>query len=224
MIDLYQYFQWLDFFQPKYGPLKSFIHKHKQEFRELRLLETSNRELFRLPSRATLNTFQQELKSVHIRSAVGHLCALIVQEGSVTQISFNVYRTSMISWFRELRSKSSSQDGSMQCILDFLIYLPKLIGQSRIVEELVIRPLDDVFGNERMDGMNARKRIWNLADAKQRTKLELWGHRVDIPEWQNENKWSGLEELEERSNIRSENIIVQVAAPHPGRFFSDNFE
>lgn len=217
MVDLYQYFQWHDFFQPKHGPLKSFIHNHRQQFLELRILETSNRELFRLPSHATLATFEQELKSVHIRSAVGHLCALIVQQGSVTQISFNVYRTSMISWFRELQSKSSSKDGAIQCILDFLIYLPKLIGQSRIVEELVLRPLDDVFGNERMDGMNARKRIWYLADAKQKMKLELWGYMVNIPEWQNENKWTGREELEERSSIRSENIIVQVATPQAGK-------
>lgn len=219
MIDLYQWFQWLDFFQPKYGSLKSFIDKHKQKFRELRLLETSNRELFRLPSRATLATFEQALKALRIRTAVGELCGLIVQEGSVTQISFNVYRTSMITWFRQLRSESASQNGSLQCILDFLMYLPKLIGQSRIVDELVIRPLDEVFGGERVDGMNARKRLWHLADVKQRTKLELWGYTVDIPEWQNEEKWSGLEtEIEERSNIRSENTFTQATTANSGAF------
>ena len=222
MIDLHQWFQWLDFFQPKHGTLKSFIDKHKKDFQKLRLLETSNRELFRLPSHATLATFEQALKSLHIRTAVGHLCSLIVQEGSVTQISFNVYQTSMITWFRQLRSESTSPSGPMQCILDFLMYLPKLIGQSRIVEKLVIRSLDDVFGGERVDGINARQRIWHLADAKQRTKLELWGYTVDILEWQNEQKWSGVEEVEERSSMRSDNPFTQATTANPGTLFFRN--
>jgi hypothetical protein len=212
MIDLYTWFQWLYFFQPKYGTLKSFITKHENQFKDLRLLETSTRELFRLPIHATLDTFESELRELHICSAVGHLCALIIQEGLVTRFSYNVYRTSMDTWFRYLRSLATlktDQINPMQCVLDFLMYLPVLIGQSRIVEELILGPLDDVFGNDGENGINARTRIWNMADVRQRTKLELWGHTINIIEWKNENKWLGRDDSEERSIIKSENKLIQ---------------
>jgi hypothetical protein len=227
MTDLYTWFQWVHFFQPKYGALKSFIAKHEQKkLKELRLLETSNKELFRLPIDATLSTFERELNSMHIRTAVGHLCALIIQQGLVTHISFNVYRTSMITWFRRLRSSTTLQNDhidSMQYILDFLMYLPELIGQSRVIEELILRPLDDVFGNDRVNGINSRARIWNLADSKQKTKLELWGHIVNITEWQNEKKWLGLADLEDKASVTIENKSIQKQNLDAGEFSRDNF-
>jgi hypothetical protein len=226
MTDLHTWLQWHHFFQPKHGTLKSFIDKHEQKFRELHLLETSNRELFRLPINVNLATFERELKSMQIRTAVGHLCALIIQGGLVTQFSFNIYRTSMIDWFRHLRSFITLQSDHvdpMQYILEFLMYLPELIGQSRIIEELILRPLDDVFGNDRVNEMNARTRIWNLANTKQRIKLELWGYTVNIIEWQNKNKWLGYEDLEDRTNVQSENGFVQRQNFDSGKFFQDTF-
>ena len=59
MTDLHTYLQWLYFFQPKYGTLKYFITKHGHDFKDLRLLETSTRELFRLPIDANLGTFEE---------------------------------------------------------------------------------------------------------------------------------------------------------------------
>lgn len=210
MIDIHIWLNWSYFFQPKYGTLKSFIIRHEQKFKDLRLLETLNQELFRLPLEATLNTFENELNSMHIRSAIAHLCTLIIQEGLITRFSFNVYRTSMTVWFRHLRSLTTLQNDQvnpMQYILDFLMILPEIIGQSRVVEELVLRPLEEIFGNDRENGMNARTRIWNLADTKQKTKLELWGHLVNVSEWKNENKWLGIEESEEKHVvIKDENI------------------
>ncbi|CAF3761406.1 unnamed protein product [Adineta steineri] len=212
MTDLHIWLQWLYFFQPKYGTLKSFIIKHENEFKGLRLLETSTRELFRLPNHTTLDIFERELHAIHIRSAVGHLCALIIQEGLITRFSFNVYRTSMDTWFRHLRSLATLQNDQinpMQCILDFLLYLPVLIGQSRVIEELILGPLDDVFGNDQENTINARTRIWNIATKEQRLKLELWGHIVNIMEWKNENKWLGQEDFEEQSIIKSEIKLLQ---------------
>jgi hypothetical protein len=225
MTDLHTWFQWPSFFQPKYGALKSFIVKHEYKFKDLRLLEASTQELFRLPIDATLATFEQELNSMHIRSAVGHLCALIIQEGLVTRFSFNVYRTSMDAWFRHLRSLTTLQSdhvNPMQCILDFLMYVPVLIGQSRIIEELVLRPLDDVFGSDRENGVNARTRIWNLADPKQKTKLELWGHTVNVIEWKNEHKWLGYEDSEEKSIVESESEFIQKQNIDAGKLSRNN--
>jgi hypothetical protein len=212
MVDLHTWLQWLYFFQPKYGSLKSFIAKHGKEFKELRLLETSTRELFRLPIDATVGTFEHKLSSMHMRSAVGHLCALIMQEGLITRFSFNVYRTSMETWFCHLRylaTIESDQINPMQYILDFLMHLPILIGQSRIIEELVLEPLDKVFGDNSENTINARTRIWNLADAQQRMKLELWGHVINVVEWKNEQKWLECEDFEEKSIIKSENEFIQ---------------
>lgn len=221
MTELHTWFQWSHFFQPKYGTLKSFLTRHEDEFKNLRILETLNQELFRLPLEATLSTFENELKLMRIPSAVGHLCALIIQEGLVTRFSFNVYQTSMITWFHHLRSlttlQSAEQINPMQHILDFLMILPVHIGQSRIVEELVLRPLDDVFSNDRDDGISARTRIWNLADLKQKSKLELWGHTFNVVEWKNENKWLGREDSEETLIIKSKNEIVQQQNIYTGK-------
>jgi hypothetical protein len=222
MTDLHTWFQWLYFFQPKYGVLKSFIAKHQSEFKDLQLLETSARELFRLPIDATLASFEHELNAIHVRSAVGHLCALITQEGLVTRFSYNVYQTSMDTWFRQLRSLAtlhSDHINPMQCILEFLIYLPVHIGQSRIVQELVLVPLDRVFGDNVDNVINARTRIWNLADAKQKTKLELWGHTINIAEWKNEQKWLGHEDLDESSIIKSGNEFIQKPNTNQGKLF-----
>ncbi len=226
MTDLHTWLQWRHFFQPKHGTLKSFIDKNEQKFRDLRLLETSNQELVRLPTNVSLSTFEHELNSMQIRTAVGHLCALIIQGGLVTQFSFNVYRTSMIAWFRHLRSFITLQNDHvdpMQYILEFLMYLPELIGQSRIIEELILRPLDEVFGNDRVNGINTRTRIWNLADTKQKIKLELWGYTVNIIEWQNKNKWLGHEDSEDRTNIQSENGFSQRQNSDSGKFSQDTF-
>ncbi len=225
MTDLHTWLQWSYFFQPKYGTLKSFLTKHDHKFKNLRLLETSNHELFRLPINATLATFEDELNSMRIRSAVGHLCALIMQEGLVKRFSFNVYRTSMDTWFRYLRSLNALQNDHidpMQCILDFLMYLPVLIGQSRLIEELVLHPLDDVFGHDRENKINSRTRIWNLANPKQKTKLELWGHTVDIKEWKNENKWLGCEDSEENFFIKLEKEFKQKESFDTGKLSRDD--
>jgi hypothetical protein len=226
MTDLHTWLQWPYFFQPKYGSLKSFIAKHEQRFKDLRLLETSSKELFRLPIDATLATFEHELNEMHIRSAVGHLCALIIQEELVTRFSFNVYRMSMDVWFHHLRSLTTLKNdhvNPMQRILDFLMYLPVLIGQSRIIEELVLRPLDDVFGKDRENGINARTRIWNLADPKQKIKLELWGHTINVIEWKNENKWLGHEDSEEKSMIKSKNDFIEKQNIDAGKLSRNNF-
>ncbi len=129
----------------------------------------------------------------------------------------------MIEWFRQLRSETTLENDPIKCILDFLTYLPELIGQSRIIEELVLRPLDDVFGGDRANGMNARTRIWYLADVTQRTKLELWGYTVNITEWQNKSKWLEFEDCEDSTNIRYKNESVQEPKPNPGTFSRDHF-
>ncbi|CAF3697074.1 unnamed protein product [Rotaria sordida] len=212
MTNLYTWLQWLNFFQPKYGTLKSFITKHECKFKDLRLLETSTGEVYRLPINASLATFEHELNEMHIRSAVGHLCSLIIEEGLITRFPINVYRTSMDTWFRHLRSLATLQNDHidpMQHILDFLMYLPILIGQSRIIEELILVPLDKVFGDVSDNAINVRTRLWDLANVQQRIKLELWGHTVNIVEWKNEKKWLGDDEWEETSILKSENEFIQ---------------
>lgn len=204
MTDLYTWLQWSTFFQPKYGSLSSFIANNEMAFQQLILLETSTHELIRLPSDASLSKFEHELHSMHVRSAVGHLCALIVQEGIVTRFSFNVYRTSMETWFRQLRSLATLHNdrfNAMGHILDFLMSFPSLIGQSRIIEELVVGPLDHVFGDESGMTSNARARLWNAANAKQKSKLELWGYTLNVDEWKNEEKWSGAMDFDETSEM-----------------------
>jgi hypothetical protein len=222
MTDLNTWLQWLYFFQPKYGTLKSFITEREHNFKDLHLLETSTGELFRLPIDATLTTFEHELNAMQIRSAVGHLCALIIQQDLITRFSFNIYRISMETWFRQLRSLAMLQKDSidpMQYILNFLSYLPILIGQHRIVEELVLVPLDVVFGNERENGTNARTKIWNLANVKQKTKLEFWGYMLTVTEWKNEKKWLGEEDLEEKSVMKSEKQFIQNENITKGKLF-----
>jgi hypothetical protein len=44
-----------------------------------------------------------------------------------------------------------------------------------------------------------------LANAKQKSKLEMWGYILDIDEWKNENKWRGINELQEESDIQQSN-------------------
>ncbi|CAF4681057.1 unnamed protein product [Rotaria sp. Silwood1] len=212
MTNLYTWLQWLNFFQPKYGTFKSFITKHERKFKDLRLLEASTGEVYRLPIDASLATFEHELNATHIRSAVGHLCALIIEEGLITRFPINVYRTSMDTWFRHLRSLATLQNDHIdpiQHILDFLMYLPILIGQSRIIEELILVPLDKVFDDISDNPINVRTRLWDIANVQQRIKLELWGHTLNIVEWKNEKKWSGGEELEEKSILKSENEFIQ---------------
>ncbi|CAF3659475.1 unnamed protein product [Rotaria sp. Silwood1] len=192
-------------------------------FQHLLLLETSTHELLRLPTDATLKSFEDELRSLHVRSAVGHLCTLITREYDLTtRIPLNVYRTSMRTWFIHLQSLAMVQGNNeepMQYILDFLTYLPVYVGQARLIQEIVLGPLDDVFWKSGVNAVSARTRIWKLADEKQRNKLEIWGHTLDINEWKNSSKWSGqdysvedqvslLEPSENRTN--SSETIVQA--------------
>ena len=212
MTDLPMWLQWAHFFQPKYGSLNSFIAQHERDLADLRLLETSTHEIVRLPTRATLSSFEQELNAMRVRSAVAHLCALIIQEGLVSRFSFNVYRTSMETWFRQLSSLAmlrNNQTHPLRSIVEFLVCLPVLIGQARIVEELILGPLDEVFGADLTNGINARTRLWNLADAQQKTRLELWGHTVNVHEWKNENKWLGQGDLNDDSMISDDSSAVE---------------
>ncbi|CAF1395347.1 unnamed protein product [Rotaria sordida] len=224
MINLHTWLQWANFFQPKYGTLRSFITKHENQFKDLRLLETSTGEVFRLPIDANLAEFEYALNTMHIRSAVGYLCSLIIKEVQIRRFPINVYRTSMDAWFCHLRSLATLDNDHidpMQHILEFLMYLPVLIGQSRIIEELILVPLDKVFGDVSDNTINPRTKLWNLANTQQRIKLEAWGYTVNVDEWKNEKKWSGYEELEERaSDIKSENEFIQqqttnIVSPSP---------
>ncbi len=210
MDDLTTWLQWPHFFQSRYGSLKTFIARKEQELDDLLLLETSHHELFRLPIDASLENFQNELNRGNVRSSVGHLCALIICEYvQVNQLPLTIYRQVMNTWFIRIRSSAELQRDNkepMQYVLEFLTYLPALIGQSRIVQELVLEPLDEVFGNdEENEVTSARKRIWMLANAKQKSKLEMWGYILDIDEWKNENKWRGINEPQEESDIQQSN-------------------
>lgn len=206
MTDLPTWLQWSHFFQSRYGSLKTFITRKAQELDRLLLLETSNHELLRLPKDSSLESFEKELQNGNIRSSVGHLCALIISEHvQVNQLPFTIYRQVMNTWFIRLRSTAELQRDTiepMQYVLQFLTYLPALIGQLRIVQDLVLEPLDQVFGNdEESEFINARQRIWMLANGKQKSKLEMWAYTLDIDEWKNENKWKGIEQSQEESNI-----------------------
>jgi hypothetical protein len=210
MDDLSTWLQWSHFFQSRHGSLKTFIARKSQELDRLLLLETSNHELLRLPMDSSLENFEKELNKGNVRVSVGHLCALIICEHvQVNRLPFTIYRQVMNTWFIRLRSSAELQRDNiepMQYILEFLTYLPALIGQSRIVQELVLEPLDDVFGNDEENGViNARQRIWMLARGKQKCKLELWGYTLDIDEWKNENKWKGIDEPQEESIIQQLN-------------------
>ncbi|UJR16805.1 hypothetical protein I4U23_003704 [Adineta vaga] len=205
MDDLSTWLQWSDFFQSRYGSLKAFIARKKEELDCLLLLETSNHELLRLPIDSSLDKFVEELEKRNIRSSVGHLCSIIMCEYvQVNQLPKTIYQQVMKTWFIDLRSSAQlerDRKEPMQYIMEFMTYLPGLIGQSRIVQELILDPLDEVFGEN--EEMNARERIWLLAHGKQKSKLEKFGYILDIDEWKNENKWKGIEELEEEVNIQS---------------------
>ncbi|CAF4753864.1 unnamed protein product [Rotaria socialis] len=221
MTNLYCWLQWTYFFEPKYGNMKSFIRKHMYSLQHMLLLETSSYELLRLPSDATLKSFEEELNALRVRSAVGHLCALITCEYGVTaRVPLNVYRTSMRTWFIHLQSLCMTSGNSrqpMQYVLDFLTYLPILIGQARLIQEIILVILDDVFRSSGPGTVSARKKIWELADEKQKNKLEIWGCTLDIEDWKNNKKWLeqdySIEEHQEsalQSNIvTSNNSIIQ---------------
>ncbi|CAF2878871.1 unnamed protein product [Rotaria sp. Silwood2] len=229
MIDMYTWLQWTYFFEPNYGNLKTFIRKHKYPLQNLLLLETSTHELLRLPADVTLRSFEDELHAFHVRSAVGHLCALITCEyGLTARVPLNVYRTSIRTWFIHLQSSAMIQDNNrepMKYILEFLTYLPVFIGQARLIQEIILGPLDDVFRRVGINSVSARTRIWNIADERQRNKLEVWGHTLDINEWKNNSKWSGeyrsaedrVYVLEPSSDTRSNSneTIVQDNADKP---------
>jgi hypothetical protein len=211
MDDLPTWLQWSHFFQSRYGSLKTFIARKEQELDRLLLLETSNHELLRLPMDSSLENFETELNKGNVRSSVGHLCALIISEYvQVNRLPLTIYRQVMNTWFVRLRSVAGLQRDNiepMQYVLEFLTYLPALIGQSQIVQELVLEPLDEIFGNdEENEQMSARQRIWVLARGKQKSKLEMWGYILDIDEWKNENKWKGIEEPLEESPVLELNV------------------
>ncbi|CAF4848454.1 unnamed protein product [Rotaria sp. Silwood1] len=208
MYDLSTWLQWSNYFQFKYGTLKMFIARKEQELDRLLLLETSNHELLRLPIDSSFDLFEKELYSGNIRVSVGHLCALIICEYvKVNQLPMIIYRQVISTWLIRLRSSAGLNENSiepMRYVLEFLTYLPILIGQSRIVQELLFEPIDEVFGNnEDNQVFNTRQRIWALANAKQKSKLEVWGHLLDIDEWKNENKWKGINETQEEPIIQS---------------------
>ncbi|CAF2616469.1 unnamed protein product [Rotaria sp. Silwood2] len=197
MIDLNTWLQWLYFFQPKYGSLKMFITRKQTELDGLLLLETSTHELFRLPIDSSLTHFEQELAKMNVRSAIGYLCTSIILEHiQVNRLPLSIYRQVMHTWFVLLQSSATfghEPIEPMQYILDFLIYLPVLIGQKLIVQELVLAPLDDVFRMDDQDKklINNREKLWSLANDKQKNKLEIWGYLLDIKEWRNTTKWTG---------------------------------
>ena len=199
MMNLFTWLQWPHFFQPRYGALKTFLVRNENEFNQLLLLEIADGELLRLPNDFSRQNFEIELEQKNIRSAVGHLSALIACEYvQVNQLPLSIYRQVMTTWFIRLRSSAQLRANSidpMDYVLEFLTYLPALLGQTRIVQELVLEPLDDVFGNENEnEPANPRETIWNLANVQQKSKLEMWAHTLGIDEWKNENKWKGTDE------------------------------
>ncbi|CAF1313722.1 unnamed protein product, partial [Adineta ricciae] len=194
MMNLYSWSKWSYFFESTYGKLKAFVKKKAYVLRNMLLLETSDHELLHLPAEATLKSFESELEQLHVRSAVGFLCTLITCEyGLTTLIPLNIYRTSMRTWFIRLQSlaMTNHQEDPMRYILEFLTYLPVLIGQARLIQEIILGPLDDVFPQVGVNVVSARTRIWKLANEQQRDKLEIWGYMLDINSWKNESKWLG---------------------------------
>lgn len=204
MMNLFTWLQWSHFFQPRHGALKTFLARNDHEFNQLLLLEISDGELLRLPNDFSRQSFEKELEQKNIRSAVGHLCALIACEYvQVNQLPLTIYRQVIKTWLIRLRSAAQLQGNfidPMNYVLEFLTYLPALIGQTRIVQELVLESLDDVFGNgEESEPINSRQTIWNLANLQQKSKLEMWAHTLGIDEWKNEKKWRGIDEPREES-------------------------
>ncbi|CAF0986825.1 unnamed protein product [Adineta steineri] len=219
MIDLSQWLQWQNFFHPKYGRLLSFLTKHEHEFQGILFLETSKSKVIRLPFNTSTQNFEQELSAMNIRAAVGYLCSLIVQEGLVSRLPFTVLRTSIETWFYRLQALAILNHDpyySSRLILEFLMLLPIFIGQSRVIEELILGPLDLVFCDE----SNIRSRLWDVANNNQRMKLEFWGHTINIDEWKNNEKWTGQFEEEAPVSsqavhlISSENYNRQITTQH----------
>ncbi|CAF4860629.1 unnamed protein product, partial [Rotaria sp. Silwood1] len=214
MIDLNTWLQWLYFFQPKYGSLKLFISRKQTELNGLLLLETSTHELFRLPIDSSLTHFEQELAKMNVRSAVGHLCTSIILEHiHVNRLPLSIYRQVMHTWFVLLQSSATfghEPIEPMQYILEFLIYLPVLIGQTLIVQELVLVPLDDVFRMDDRDQklINNREKLWSLANDKQKNKLEIWGYLLDVKEWKNTTKWMEQNQAQNEPTIKQ---LVKVS-------------
>ena len=148
---------------------------------------------------------------MRVRSAVAYLCAMIVQAGMINQFSFSMYRVSMEGWCRHLRSLATLDHNPFEpldYILEFLTYVPGLIGQKRVVEELILGPIELVFQTESNMIQNIRAKMWELADSKQRSKLELWGYTLNIEDWKNEKKWSGEIEADDTSVIQKRVVIV----------------
>jgi hypothetical protein len=202
MFDLSTWLQWPNYFQAKYGPLKMFLARKVDTFARLLLLETSDHELLRLPIDSSFDLFEKELNAGNIRISVGHLCALIVCEYvTVNQLPMYIYKQVISNWLIRMRSSAELNPNSHEptrCILEFLTYLPILIGQSRIVQELLLESIDEIYANNDDDQVwDVRRRIWRLGNHHQRSKLEVWGHLLDIDEWKKENKWKGIEEPQE---------------------------
>ena len=217
LIDLPEWLQWNDFFQPKYGDLKLFIENNRDMLPNLILFETSKSEIFRLPSNPRSESFQNHLSSNNIRLAVAELCSIIIQEGSIAYFSFNVYRTFIETWLRTLRSSavlSNNLNHWLSYILQFFVYLPTLIGQSRLVKEMLLEPFDQIFQNEFDTNINPRLLLWNQATRTQRMKLELWGYKLEINEWKNTNKWSGqIDETDDEVSIIEVKQDFKPSAP-----------
>ncbi|CAM4909922.1 unnamed protein product [Rotaria socialis] len=223
MTDLSTWLQWLYFFQPKYGSLKTFITRKKTELDGLLLLETSTHELFRLPIESSLTHFEQELAKMNVRSAVGYLCASIILEYvHVNRLPFSIYRQVMHTWFVLLQSSATfghEPIEPMEYILEFLTYLPALVGQTLIVQELVLAPLDDVFRTDYKEqkGINNRQKLWLLANGKQKNKLEIWGCALDMKEWKNTSKWMEQQQIQivptKRQSHTTEVIVKENVQP-----------
>ena len=204
MSDLSTWLQWPNYFQTKYGPLKSFIARKEDKLCHLLLLETSDHELLRLPTDSSFALFEKELLEGNIRMSVGLLCSLIVSEyQTVNRLPMNIYKQVISNWLIRMRSSAQlapTRVEPMRYVLTFLTYLPILIGRSAIVEELLLETIDEEYAsNCDQDGetLEPRRRIWELANRQQRNKLEVWGHLLDIDEWKRENKWNGIEEVQE---------------------------
>ena len=222
MFDLLTWLQWPTNFQTRHGTLKSFITRKEDKFTGLFLLETSDHELLRLPVDSSFDRFEKELLEGNIRISVGHLCALIVYEYvTVNRLPMFIYKQTVSKWLIRMRSSAELNPVNsepMIYVLEFLTYLPILIGQSRIVAELLLDTIDEVYVDDHGEEIiQPRKRIWELANIHQRNKLEVWGHLLDIDEWKRENKWKGLDEFQEEPNLqltyqqyRSLNVSSQV--------------
>lgn len=197
LIDLYSWLNWNDFFRAKYGNLKHFLHNHTSKLNGVLFLETTKNELVCVPAMADVSSFKELLMKNKVRDAVGHLCSIVIQEGSAKQVPFQMLRVFMDTWFTKLRTVATINGDpteSILCVLEFLDYLPMLIGRSRILTDLILEPMNHIFPADSFVDTNIRSMIWSLADRKQRAKLEFWAYKFEIAEWKNTDKWSGVPE------------------------------